>query len=202
MRITLAIGENHLTVPYGTAQRDDSTNYGYVDLKANPELVPTIPEVRDWPELEALLIVLNSPTSLYRSLGCEKSFSPYMNDEVPELKVKLVSYIDIAFIDEEFNKVGASFEEMMGAYADFAQRQPFAKYVIFDPELTKTRYRDENVDGWCISVWIGGFGSDEASARSAWRTVIDVFTSFVASGWAPIPSLKGVAVGKPCLSLR
>lgn len=190
MRVPLKIGENNLAIPYRAIDHDDSINYGYMDLKANPHLITDVPEAKNWPEMIALLEAINSPASVCHSLGCEKSFSSYSNTEEPHLKTQLVSYIDVAFDSIGLNTDSALFEEMMGAYAMFAQHRQFDRFVMFDPELTQTNYTRHNINGWCLSIWIGGFGETETQARAAWATVVSVLSDFFASGWVPNPAIN------------
>ncbi len=185
MRIPLKIGAQKLAIPYRSENHEASVNYGFMDLKADPTLIPLVPEVQDWPEFEVLLKAVNSSRSVFRSLGCEKSFSEHRDLSSPHLTTKLVSYIDIAFDDIALNTNMVMFEEMMGAYKSFAQDQEFDRFVKFDPELTETRFTKEGVSGWCISIWVAGFGTSEDEARRAWSTVILALTHFFSSGWTP-----------------
>jgi hypothetical protein len=187
MRIPIKIGENVLGVPYLPVDHGESINHGYVDLKSDPSKIQNIPEVTGWPKYIALLGAINSPHSPYRSLGCEKSYSDYENPEQPQLRRKLVSYTDIAFAHPPLNTSPIPFEEMMWAYAQFAQNREFAQFVIFDPELTRTHFITDGLEGFSITIWIGGFGETDDEAFTAWESVISIFTEFIQSGWAPNP---------------
>jgi hypothetical protein len=158
-----------------------------MDLQANSESIADVVEASTWPEMIALLEAINSPISAYRSLGREKSFSIWNDTEQPHLKVKLDSYFEVAIDNIELNARPAQFEEMMGEYAEFAQGRHFDCFTIFAPELTRTSFTKHNINAWCLSIWIGGFGENEAAARAAWTTVVSALTAFFSSGWVPSP---------------
>ena len=185
MRVPLKIGENNLAIPYWPIDHGDSVNYGYMDLKANPHLIADVPEAKNWPEMIALLEAINSPASACHSLGCEKSFSSWSRTEEPHLNTKRVSYIDMAFDHIGLNADATLFDEMMGACAVFAQHRQFDRFVRFDSELTRTNYTRHNLNAWCLSIWLGGFGETETQARAAWATVVSVLNDFFSSDWAP-----------------
>jgi hypothetical protein len=67
----------------------------------------------------------------------------------------------------------------MGAYVEYVRGKQPAPDVIVAPALTKTRYANHNVDGWCVSLWVTGFGPDDDSARTAWALAVRYFTAFV-----------------------
>jgi len=67
-------------VPYGPVDHlDGHQNYGYRRLKGDPDAARAIPEAKDWPELQDLLIAINTADSPIESVGCEKGFFPVEN---------------------------------------------------------------------------------------------------------------------------
>ena len=93
---TIAIVEEaHGTVPYGLVVRDDGTNHGWVDLRDQPNLVDTIPEVRDSPSMQAILRVANAPQSPFMTIGCEKGSFPV--DGQHPITHMVGGYIDLVF---------------------------------------------------------------------------------------------------------
>jgi hypothetical protein len=187
MPISLKLGTNTITVPYCAQVHADSENHGYMDLRANPSQIAAVPEVQGWPELIGLLEAINHPGSRIRSLGCEKSYSPYESQDFPHLTTQLASYVDVAFLDIQLNGSAIHFEEIIGAYAEFAKGLAFEPFVMFDPELSSAHYKPEGVRGFCLSVWCGGFGASEQEARRAWGTVIAALTAFFGSASSALP---------------
>src|SRR5205814_594494 len=83
-------------VPYVPAERAyDRPNLGYFDLKRKPELIDTIPELQDVPELMSFVRELNHHRSLVRSLSCERAMGPYNGD--PIVNTKLTSFVRLCF---------------------------------------------------------------------------------------------------------
>lgn len=88
-------------VPYpGVDHHDGNINHGYRRVKGNPAAIRLIPEVLDWPELEAFLEVINAESSPIESVGCERGFFP---SDVPGLDSKIGSYVDVIFTDPALN---------------------------------------------------------------------------------------------------
>jgi hypothetical protein len=147
MSTKLKIGGNRLTVPYISENRNDSQNHGYFDLKTDLSLIDSIPEVQNWQEIAELLQSVNSPSSHFQSLGCEKSFSSFVNEEYPHLTIKLVSYIDIAFVDISLNSLDSNFDRLVNAIYESSQDRNCPQFVMVDFELTPTFYKKQNVQG-------------------------------------------------------
>ncbi len=59
------------TVPYQQLFDDIRNNYGFMDLRGSPELVPRIPESTQSSALAALLLALAQSDSCLCSLGCD-----------------------------------------------------------------------------------------------------------------------------------
>lgn len=61
-------------IPYNAVDRPGGhSNYGYVDLKRNPEKIHEIYELKDTSPLKALVKELNRERSIFRSLAVEKA---------------------------------------------------------------------------------------------------------------------------------
>ncbi len=92
--VTICEGGFGPVVPYGPVEHEDGDrNHGYVDTKANPDLISSIPEVAGWPQFQQLLEVINKHTPL-RSLGCEKGYFPVEQDNEAGLKTYVGSYVE------------------------------------------------------------------------------------------------------------
>jgi len=60
-------------IPYQKEIRVDSINYGFMDLKSNPDLVNKVPEAKELVGLVALLSHFSERQEPYFSIGCEKA---------------------------------------------------------------------------------------------------------------------------------
>ena len=87
-------------VPYGPADREDGDrNYGFVDLRDQPDLVDEIPEAKKSDGLAELLRAINAPGSALMSIGCEcGAFSQEAAQEGGPTRY-IGSYVAITFRD-------------------------------------------------------------------------------------------------------
>ena len=95
-----AATERGPSVPYGAVTHDDGEqNYGFVDLRARPDLIPAIEEAKDSSGLQEVLTVLNQGP--FRSLGCAKGIFPReeTNKESGGPVCSMNCYIDMTFIE-------------------------------------------------------------------------------------------------------
>jgi hypothetical protein len=185
MPTQIKIGEDRLTIPYIAEDRDNSQNYGYFDLKTDLSLIDSIPEIKGWQEIAELLHSINSPLSHFQSLGCEKSFSSFANENCSHLTTQLVSYVDIAFTSISLNSLDSNFDHLINAIHEFSKDKILPQFISVEFELTPTFYKSQNVQGWCLSCWIGGFGSSEREARENWSSPVLVLRDFFLTNWVP-----------------
>src|SRR5258705_6975808 len=86
----------HTLAPYPPSPRDDSINFGFVDLRDRPDLVAEIPEVREAPGLHAILVALNQSGTRLTSLGCGCGLPLKRESASPPTSIK--SYTTVAFL--------------------------------------------------------------------------------------------------------
>jgi hypothetical protein len=198
MRVELHLIERPLPIPYPSIERVESTNYGYMDLKADPQLIDEIPELRDAPELRSLVAALNAPGSPFRSLGCEKVLSNHEDPENPHLHARFVSYVDIAFADMVKNSDRDLFVEMVEVFNShcYEQRDALPHFLIASFDLRPSIYHQDGVEGWSVAAWVGGFGTDAEEARTTWAVGIKVLERFLTELW-DIPSREASVEHQP-----
>jgi len=109
-------------VPYPSADHQDGNfNYGFADLREQPELIEKIPEAQGKPGLLTLLRTINSPGSPIMSVGCANGIFT-VDIPVPNgPQCYIGSYIDVAFRD-----VTLATEDNLLAFSKsiIAQRKP------------------------------------------------------------------------------
>lgn len=72
----LSISYKGKGIPYGGLgePRDDGgANFGFKDLKGNPALIASVPELQNDPDLKALVAAINRPDTGLFSVGCVSS---------------------------------------------------------------------------------------------------------------------------------
>lgn len=89
------VEEAHGIVPYGSVDREDGTNYGWMDLRDQPGLVDRIPEAQNLPGMQAILRAANGSQSPLMSIGCEKGLFPVTGHH--SITHKVGGYVDLVF---------------------------------------------------------------------------------------------------------
>ena len=130
MRITYKTTESVLPIPYAAQDRgNDRPNIGYVVLKRQPELIDTIPELMDVPELKALVREMNHPRSIVRSLGCERA-TGLVNQGDPVINRGMNSFVRMCFEILEWNGAEQNYHTLYENFEQFCHRSgPHSEYI-------------------------------------------------------------------------
>ncbi len=173
MGISISETDAVFQVPYGPFNSQGTQNYGFVDLKARPDLIAALPECLGWPETRELLEAINAPASPYMTLGADQGYS---QGDQPEFRANLTSYVDLCFAAVERNAkesvrelaegLHARMSDLLQTASNELQRSLFLNVTL---ELQPTKFRDRGVDGWSLTVWLTAAGRDEGDARATWR---------------------------------
>ena len=168
--VIIAEGGRGPVVPYPNVDHaDGKKNYGFLDVKANPELIDSIPEVQGWPEFKQLLQVINGPESSLMSLGCEKSYFPYDGKATKfGITTYIGSYTDVAFSDIPMNQDRSNLLTLAQQIRD--QINPiFANTgARVDLTLQQSPSLFGVPDCWTIQLKLRGYGRDNDEARKMW----------------------------------
>ena len=173
MFVKVTKNEKPLGIPYFRPP-DDTNSHSFVDLRQHPEQIALIPEIRDWPELEATLIDLRKPGSAFRSHGCEKQFCEDGSGH------GVSGYVGVWFDD-------ISRAKSLEAHAEFFDR--FQKEALtgwpdtdtfVEFEVQPTILREENATIWSFSIWliVRGCASQEA-AKEKWSAALKFVREFL-----------------------
>ena len=172
--IFLSIKNGGKGVPYGGADEDrpdGSRNFGFKNLRSNPEEIEVIPEAQNVPALKNALRVLNAPESPFFTIGCEKALQK--ND----LGYQVNGYLEFAF---NYCELVADAQFYFKLFFDFnqwywSQQQQAVQFVF---ELEGAQFLDANVAGLTMSVWIATSSlPTEELARSTWEAAIDLIVA-------------------------
>lgn len=166
-----------IPVPYPAIPRQapNHSNYGYIDLRANPHIARSIPEVVDSPEMADFLEMMNSPTSAFRTIGCEKWL---LQDPPPTSRSRAGSYIDIAFAQPTWNEDPRNFFGLFYEFTVAMKSRERAPGLFIDWELRRVAYYDDAVDGWGVGLWPTGLGETEEQARANWALGMRLMQEF------------------------
>jgi hypothetical protein len=158
-------------VPYPAVDHGDGhQNYGYVRIKAAPEVLGLIPETLDCPEMASFLSVVNAADSPIESVGCEKGFFPGDIEGGPQ--VKLGSYIDVIFTDTALNDAP---ENPLQLASHLLEAVKGCERWWADVSAVLQRFRGVpgTVAPWGLMLRVSAYGRDEAEASKLWSVTLD-----------------------------
>ncbi len=188
---SIELGADDFTLDFPWSARE----LGYLDLKQHPELVDTLSEVGEFPELAPVLRSLNGSSPWLLTAKCDVWFDEELQpaEDIYDASCRLSSYIDVLFVNElRFSLEGQErFVKAAVALASEAKNPVTSvEFVVrrcyFRPHLgpdvpgacLKERGSDkEGVtvaerDGFYVSVYVSGYGMDRISARRAWASAL------------------------------
>jgi hypothetical protein len=166
----------------------------YYDLKRNPELVLEIPEALSSAELSAFLTRINAEGFPLQTAKCDLWYSKEIlpEEEIFSAAGKFVSYIDLVFAEDAAKSTATSKARPAGATArrlNPDDHEALAKNLCTllkrAPEIAATvelvirrcyfhqeGRLDKSDNGFCITIYVSGFGGDEAEARQRWSIAL------------------------------
>ena len=127
--IELGADDAALEIPWNSADG----KLQYLDLKRQPELLASLPEGRERPELWRFLATVNSAKSEFASAKCDAWLTGEQNaeDEVYGKALKMACYVDLFFTDarrysfEEHERLVRGWAERLRQRPEFAASAEF-----------------------------------------------------------------------------
>ncbi len=150
------------------------------DLKRHPELVLEIPEAIGSPELSAFLTRMNAPGFPLQTAKCDawssREISP--EEEIFGAAEKFVSYIDLVFEADESRVAFEKHEALAKSLCGLLERAPEMAASV-ELVIRRCYYHPgespastESTSGFFLTVYVSGFGEDEAEARKRWSIAL------------------------------
>ncbi len=172
MDIVLSEGSKQFHVPYGPAISDGSLEARFIDLKANPQMIPVLPPCVGWPETQELLIQINTSRSPFMTLAADQS---YAKGPDPERPVILVSFVSLCFAETSHNA-----KDLVSDLVNFLQQQ--MDVILKDAismldntldleiilEIQPTHFHHHKVEGWSLTVMMVASGQEHHAVRGTW----------------------------------
>jgi hypothetical protein len=176
--------------------KDPAGELAYVDLKRQPELLAEIVEAETFPELRDFLGMLNSPQSMVETAKCDTWATAELTpeEEVFEASHKFASYVDVVFSSGDARGSLSIHEGFVRKLVGLLRRAPeipsaaeaCVRRCLFGEEI-------DVQDGFYCTLYVSGYGRDEASARQNWG----VGLKLVGNALVQLSSERGGKVAGP-----
>jgi hypothetical protein len=165
-------------VPYPAMPREDSMNYGFMDLRDHPERVEHIPEAQQSAGLQQILRVLNRVGSSLMSLGCEYRLNS-KDDARDGYACYFHSYTDLTYRDPVSN---SSEDQLIGLAERFLREIVPREDTVFGFELGIQRMKGffgARV-AYNLSLGISGYGRTEEEASRSYEAGVQASAAALA----------------------
>jgi len=151
---------------------DPAGEVAYVDLKRSPELLATIAEAEEFPELGEFLRTVNSARSALETAKCDAWETTELNaeEEIYNASHKFASYVDVVFTDNDARLSLPAHEQFARKLVKLLQRAPETPSAA---EVCVRRCyfaaEEEGVrEGCYCTLYVNGYGTDKTNARQNW----------------------------------
>jgi len=155
--------------------KDPAGKLAYVDLKQRPELMASINEAEQFPELREFLRAMNSARSMVETAKCDawstSELSP--EEEVYDAPQKFASYVDVVFSNIDARLSLPAHEQFARKLVELLRRAPETPSAA---EVCVRRCyfgKNDGVrEGFYFTLYVSGYGNDDAIARLNWGVAL------------------------------
>ena len=150
---------------------DASGRLAYVDLKRHPELLAQVEEAKALPELAEFLRRVNSARSVVESAKCDVWETTELTPEEEAFAAshKFACYVDLVLSHTDQRQSFPEHERFAKRLTALLRRAP---EMSSSAELCVRRCffgeGSETREGFYFTVYVNGYGNDEAAARQNW----------------------------------
>lgn len=154
---------------------------GFVDLRAAPHAIDTLPEPARHAALRSALLGLNAPASPFFTSKCDAwplsgdEIDPYEFNAAPQTALAgFTSYIDILNCDPvRFQSFALTEQHARNLTAHLRQLDmPYTRIDIVLRRAAATTSDSAATDGYGISLYAAACGASHATAYMAWQTAL------------------------------
>lgn len=154
----------------------DGSWEGFIDLRAAPSAVDSIPGATKLPALRAALLALNAASSQVFTTKCDtwaltgEDIDPYeFGASAEQARCGFASYIDI--LERDATRFASfTFHEQRGRYLTAHLRAINLENGRVDFVLRTAFVQDQS--GYGLTLYAAGCGADDASAYASWKQVL------------------------------
>jgi hypothetical protein len=151
---------------------------GYVNLKLHPDLLASISEAANYPELGAFLGRMNAPGFPLETAKCDAWFESELapEEDVFGADCKFVSYIDLLFSDDSRRFSLPAHERLAEDVSNLMKRAPempaAAEFIVRHCHCHADGVESDSRIGFCITAYVTGYGDSEEEARLRWAIAL------------------------------
>lgn len=170
-----------LEVPWASPSGDQR----YFDLRGRPELLLELPEASQNTELARFLSSVNGTRSRLQSAKCDIWITDRLDEDedVFAAEWKYGSYVDLFFCTEREQLDLSLHESTAKALARLLSKAPevpaAAEIIVRRCYFHRTADLSQSENGYCFTVYLFGYGDDEAQARQRWVIGLDLMQNAI-----------------------
>ena len=164
------------------------SSYGYIDLLAHPEKLAEIPEAVPYPELAQFLLALNAPSSPWLTVKCDVWFEDELGEaeEIYDACLKMCFYTDLISRDDvarfSFEQHEQWVKSLARQLSDIDDPPIACEFIVRRCRYHKDSPADDGpAPGFYLTLYLFGYGNDEAQARTRWAEGLQRVTSVLAA---------------------
>lgn len=164
IRLSLRLAPGFTGVPY---YRPPELGHEYVDLRASPDMIDALPELRSFPTLRHVVAALNA-SGAFQTVGCAAWAGPVSNPgAAPGQEIQLQTYVEFCFTDPFFAVEPWPLYQVFHAYADYALGHGLFRATAGDFAVRLVQFHLEGRPAWGATLSLLSFGASEDEARAA-----------------------------------
>lgn len=199
-RIIITFLDSYMDVPYKADHKNGRTNFGFINLKDNPEKAKEIFETtRDGKDrvFQNVLTDINEEGTEFFTIGCERSFNHHQ-----EYGYWTKGYIQFAINERSAITLKENYERLFENFKNFYYKlwtAPEQLPVEFNWEIEAALFQlpknKEIVQGFTASVWFQtAFCETEETSKEIWETSIRILADYLCS-----IEVKASAINYECI---
>ncbi len=151
---------------------DSAGRLAYFDLKRQPEMLAQVEEGKQFPELAEFLRAVNSAISMVESAKCDAWATEELGpeEEIWGAAHKFASYVDLLFSRSDQRESFPSHERFAKRLVELLRQTPETPSAA-EVCVRRGYYaeKEETREGFYFTVYVNGYGDDEARARQNWE---------------------------------
>jgi hypothetical protein len=157
----------------------DADSHNYVDLRASPDLIVELPELRNRPALRRAVEVLNDGAGQFRTIGVAEW---QQETGIADRPTGLLTYVHFCFDAPQMFAEPVPLYQLFHTYSAHVNALPpeIHRDVYSEFELSPAEFRDRDCCGWSATLWLQCSAPTLQEARDRQDVDLTTFTDFIA----------------------